>query len=156
MRKVLLLSLVAVSVIGLTKAKEETGPAAEEVKKEILKIEQDKLLSLRQNGPASADWFHRYCEPDSIMTSENGRIETKAEHEARLRTKQVAIVSMNQYDHRIRVFQNGTVAVVTYRQMGQLEGQDHPIEGVATDVWVKEAEGWQRIVHNTHAVVKGK
>jgi ketosteroid isomerase-like protein len=154
MPRILLSMLLAGSLVGFVKAREITGDKAEEAKKEIAKIEQGKLITLRNNGPDAADWFHRYDDDDLVMTVRDGSTETKAEHEPKLRFNQVAIVSMKQYDHRVRVFGNGDVAVVTYKQIGQLEGQAHPSEGVTTDVWVKEDGGWQRVVHNVHQVVK--
>jgi hypothetical protein len=154
MRITILVFLFSFILPGLARGKEESGPAAEKVKTEILKIEMEKLNGLRQNGSVAADWFHRYSDVDQVHTSHDGSVETTAEHEAKLSSSQVAIVTMKQFDYRVRVFENGNVAVVTYKQIGQLQGQLHPVEGVATDVWVKEDVGWQRVVHSSHQLIK--
>jgi hypothetical protein len=154
MPRILLSTLVAVSLVGSVKAQEMTGEVAGKGKQEILKIEQEKLGSLKQNGSAAADWFDRYDDDGMITAGSDGLIETKAEHKARLRSSEVAIVTMKQYDHRIRIFANGNVAVVTYKETGQLVGQREPHDGVTEDVWIKKDGQWRRILHSQQRVVK--
>src|ERR1700681_96087 len=97
MRRILLSMLLAVSLVGLVKAQEMTGDAAENDKKEILKIEQDKLDALRKDGlrknaSAAADWFHRYDDDGMIMVNLDGTITTKAEHEPKLRSHAAPVI----------------------------------------------------------------
>ena len=156
MRRILLSVLVAGSLVGTLGAQEMTGEVAEKARAEVLKIETDKLGGLRQNGSPAADWFTRYNDDGSILANPDGTIETKTEHADRLRSKQVALVSMKQYDHRIRIFAGGNVALVTYKERGQLVGQQHPVDGVTNDVWIKKDGAWQRILHSEHYLAKPK
>src|SRR6266404_1640621 len=107
MRRILFATLAGVLLVGLAKAQEMTGPVAEKAKKEVLKIETEKLGDLKQNGSEAADWFDRNDDAGMIMAGSDGLIETKSEHEAKLRSSQTAIVTMKQYDHRVRIFGDG-------------------------------------------------
>lgn len=154
MQKLILSMLLAASWVVPVRAQEMTGEAAERAKSEVLKIEREKLGGLRQNGSTAADWFNRYNDDSMVLANPDGTIETKADHADRLRSKQVAIVSMKQYGRRVRVFAGGNVALVTYKETGQLVGQSHPVDGVTTDVWIKKDIGWQRILHSEHYILK--
>ncbi len=154
MRRILFAMLVGVLLAGLAKAQEMTGPVAEKAKKEVLKIETEKLGDLKQNGSEAADWFDRVDDDGMILASADGVIETKSEHEAKLRSSESAIVTMKQYDHRARVFADGNVVVVTYKQTGQTVGQGGSSDGITEDVWIKKDGKWMRILHSLQRVAK--
>ena len=154
MRRILFATLVGVLLVGLAKAQEMTGPVAEKAKKEVLMIETEKLGDLKQNGSEAADWFARVDDDGMILVRADGIIETKSEHEAKLRSSEAAIVAMKQYDHRARVFADGNVVVVTYKQTGQTVGQGGPSDGVTEDVWIKKDGKWMRILHSLQRVAK--
>lgn len=154
MRKILFAMLMGVLLVGLAKAQEMTGSVAEKAKKEVLKIETEKLGDLKQNGSEAADWFDRVDDDGMILVRADGLIETKSEHEAKLRSSESAIVTMKQSDHRARVFADGNVVVVTYKQTGQTVGQDGPSDGVTEDVWIKKDGRWMRILHSLQRVAK--
>jgi hypothetical protein len=154
MRRILFAMLVGVLLVGPVKAQEMAGPVAEKAKKEVLTIETEKLGDLKQNGSEAADWFARVDDDGMILASADGVIETKSEHEAKLRSSESAIVTMKQYDHRARVFADGNVVVVTYKQTGQTVGQGGPSDGVTEDVWIKKDGKWMRILHSLQRVAK--
>ncbi len=154
MRRIFLPILAGVLLVGLVKAQEMAGPVAEKAKKEVLQIETEKLGDLKQNGSEAADWFARVDDDGMIMANADGTIETKSEHEAKLRSSQSAIVSMKQYDHHARVFADGNVVVVTYKQTGQQAGQNGPSDGITEDVWIKKDGKWVRILHSLQRVAK--
>jgi hypothetical protein len=154
MRRILFATLVGVLLVGPVKAQEMTGPVAEKAKKEVLMIETEKLGDLKQNGSEAADWFARVDDDGMILASADGVIETKSEHEAKLRSRESAIVTMKQYDHRARVFADGNVVVVTYKQTGQTVGQGGPSDGITEDVWIKKDGKWMRILHSLQRVSK--
>lgn len=154
MRRILFTMLVGVLLAGVAKAQEMTGPLAEKAKQEVLKIETEKLGDLKQNGSEAADWFARVDDDGMILASADGVIETKSEHEAKLRSSEAALVTMKQYDHRVRVFADGNVVVVTYKQVGQSVGQGAPSDGITEDVWIKKNGKWLRILHSLQRVAK--
>ena len=60
MRKpIFLMAMLALGFAGLARAQETTGPKAEAVKKEILKVEEEKLKAFQSTGTSkniSPDW----------------------------------------------------------------------------------------------------
>jgi hypothetical protein len=63
---------------------------------------------------------------------------------------------MKQDGHRIRVYDNGNVAVVTYHALGELErsGKVTPRESTFSDVWVKRNGAWLRVLHIEREISK--
>lgn len=154
MRGILLSMIAVVSSVGFAGVQQMTGGRAEKAKQEVLKIEKDKLGDLRQNGSEAADWFDRYDDDGMINAGSDGNIETKAEHEAKIRSKQQAIVMVKQYDYRVRIFANGNIAIVTYKVKYQRVAQLRREDAVAEDVWINKDGKWLRILHSTQRVVK--
>jgi hypothetical protein len=162
MRRSLFSVMLAVSLVGFVKAQETTGDKAEEVKKEILKLEHEKVQALVTNGPACADWFDRHEADSDVRISGNGTRDTKARAVARMRSEQKKVFSLNQYDEQVHVYGNGgngTTAVVSYLQVGtrakEQEGKPSTddvkrstTEGAGTDVWVKLDGQWWFVVHS--------
>jgi hypothetical protein len=162
MRPVLLSLMLAVSLVGLATAQETTGDAAEQVKKEVLELEHEKVQALVSNGPACADWFEHHEAATDVRVSGNGARDTKAQAVARMRSQQKRVFSLNQYDEQVHVYGNGgngTTAVVSYLQVGtraqEQEGKPSTddskrstTEGAGTDVWVKVDGQWWFVVHS--------
>jgi len=153
-RGILLLMIAVVSLVGFAGAQEMTGRRAEKAKQEVLKIEQDKLGDLLQNGSEAADWFDRYDDDGMINAGSDGNIETKTEHEAKIRSKQQAVAMVKQYDYRIHMFANANIAIVTYKAKYQRVAHPEPIAAVAEDVWINKDGKWLRILHSTQRVVE--
>jgi len=161
MRRIIFSILLAVSFVSFAKAQETTGNKADEVKKEVLKLEHEKVQALMANGPMCADWFEHHEAENDVRVSGNGSIDTKARAVARMRTSQKRVYSLNQFDERVHVYGdggNGTTAVVSYLQTGtrakEQEGKASTedtarstTEGAGTDVWVKVDGQWWFVVH---------
>src|ERR1700688_2041864 len=121
MSKYLVAMLLAASLPGMIAAQAITGPKAENVKKEIMKIEDEKVAGLLRGGSEPVDWIRRYDADDIAQTNIDGSTPTKAEVEADLQPGVFKMDSMKQDGHNIRVYDNGNVAVVTYHARGVLE-----------------------------------
>src|ERR1700680_138120 len=156
MRKLLLATLLAVSLPGMIAAQAITGEKAETAKKEILKIEDEKVAGLLRGGSEPVDWIRQYDAEDVAQTNIDGSSPTKAEIEAGLQPGVFKMHSMNQDGHRFRVYDNGNVAVVTYHALGVLErnGKVTPRESNFSDVWVKQNGAWLRVLHAEREVTK--
>jgi hypothetical protein len=156
MRKFLLTTLFAVLLAGTIGAQAITGEKAEEVRKEILKIEDEKVAGLLRGGSEPVDWIKQYDAEDVAQTNIDGSSPTKAEIEAGLEPGVFKMHSMKQDGHRFRVYDDGKVAVVTYHALGVLErnGKVTPRESNFTDVWVKQNGAWLRVLHAEREVVK--
>jgi hypothetical protein len=149
MQRFTLAILLAVSLVSSVKAQETTGERAEEAKKEIIKIELVKLPDLLKNGSAAADWFDRN-NADGVVLMSDGAFHTKAQQLASLRSQELYLLTNKQYGHRVRVYNDGNMAVCSYLQEATFKrkGQPVTVHNLGTDVWVKFEDGmWQRVVH---------
>jgi len=161
MRRLIFSIMLAVSFVNFAIAQETTGNTADEVKKEVLKLEHEKVQALLANGPMCADWFEHHEADNDVRVSGNGSRDSKARAVARMRTSQKRVFSLTQYDEQVHVYGNGgngTTAVVSYLQTGTRakEQQGKPstddsdrstTEGAGTDVWVKVDGQWWFVVH---------
>ena len=156
MRTILLCLLLAVSFAGVVNAQQMTGDTAEAVKKEILKIEEEKVRGLLTGGSEPVDWVERYDADEIAQTNVDGSTPTKAQVVAGLRPGVFRAHSMKQDEHRIRVYDNGNVAVVTYRAIGVIErdGKVSNRQNRFTDTWVKQNGEWRRVVHEERDMPK--
>jgi ketosteroid isomerase-like protein len=149
MQKILASILLIVSSVGLARAQETTGEKGEEARKEIMKIELDKIAIHNANGDATANWDERYNDKDIVNLSK-GAIHPKADQIASIRAGKTFIIEQKQYGHKVTVYNQGTVAVVTYRQDATFreDGKPVPHHSICVNVWVKFEDGrWQRIAH---------
>ena len=156
MRTMLLSLLLAVSFAGVVNAQQMTGDTAEAVKKEILKIEEEKVAGLLRGGSEPGDWVKRYDADDIAQTNVDGSSPTKAQVVAGLQPGVFRAHSMKQDEHRIRVYDNGNVAVVNYRAIGVIErdGKVSNRQNRFTDTWVKQNGEWRRVVHEERDMPK--
>ena len=156
MRKGLLTIVLAISFAGTMGAQAITGEKAEQVKKEILKIEDEKVAGLLRGGSEPVDWIKQYDSEEIAQTNIDGSSPGKAEIEAGLQPGVFKMHSMKQDGHKFRVYDDGKVAVVTYHALGVLErnGKVTPRESNFSDVWVKQDGKWLRVLHAEREVAK--
>jgi len=156
MRRILFAALLAVSLPGVVCAQEVTGAKADAVKKEIMNIEDEKVAGLLRGGSEPVDWIVKYDAEDIAQTSVDGSTPNKAQIEAALQPGVFKMHSMKQDGHRIRVYDDGNAAVVTYHALGVIErnGKVANRENLFTDVWVKQKGSWLRVVHQERDMPK--
>jgi hypothetical protein len=155
-RKILTAMLLAVSLAGDVSAQTVSKEKAEAVKKEIMKIEDEKLAGLLRGGSEPVDWIVKYDAEDITQTNIDGSNPTKTQIEAGLQPGFFKMHSMKQDGHRFRVYDDGNVAVVTYHALGVLErnGKVTPRESNFSDVWVKQNGAWLRVLHEEREITK--
>ena len=156
MRRALLALLLGISLAGTIGAQAITGEKAEQVRNEIMKIEDEKVAGLLRGGPEPVDWIRQYDAEDIAQTNIDGSSPGKAEIEAGLQPGVFKMHSMKQDGHKFRVYDDGKVAVVTYHALGVLErnGKVTPRESNFSDVWVKQNGKWLRVLHAEREIVK--
>ena len=84
MRRIIFAALLALSFAGAVCAQEVTRAKAEAVKKEIMKIEDEKVAGLLRGGSEPVDWIVKYDAEDIAQTSVDGSTPNKAQIEAGL------------------------------------------------------------------------
>ena len=148
--------VLAGSLAGGVTAQTVSKEKAEAVKKEIMKIEDEKVAGLLRGGSEPGDWIRRYDAEDIAQTNIDGSNPTKAQIEAGLQPGVFKMHSMKQDGHRFRVYDNGNTAVVTYHALGVLErnGKVTPRESNFSDVWVKHNGAWLRVLHEEREITK--
>ena len=156
MRRIIFAALLALSFAGAVCAQEVTRAKAEAVKKEIMKIEDEKVAGLLRGGSEPVDWIVKYDAEDIAQTSVDGSTPNKAQIEAGLQPGVFRMHSMKQDGHRFRVYDDGNVAVVTYHALGVIErnGKVANRENLFTDVWVKQKGTWLRVAHEERDMPK--
>ena len=155
MRRILLTTLMGVSLAGIVKGQEMTGEKAEAIKKEIIKLEEDKIPILLKGGPATVDWIKRYDTDDFAYTRADGSTLTKAQTiaraEAESRSGVQRVVSNKQDDYHVRVYADGNTAVVTYHHISRVKNSAGDVtdkQDRSTDVFVRLDGAWRRVVHH--------
>src|ERR1700730_3444547 len=149
MPRILFFVLLVISVVGVARAQQVTGKAADEAKKEVMQFEKDKVPLLLKGGPAFADFFDRVDADDVIIINGNGGTISKAAHVANWRSGGRKQLANDQHDHHAYVYDNGNVAVVTYigTTKDEMNGKVSTSTVRCADTWVKQGGKWLRIVH---------
>ena len=149
MRRVFLSVMLINPLIGVVRAQQTTGEAAEKAKREVMQFEKDKVPLLLKGGPAFADFFDRVDADDVVIINGNGTTISKAAHVANWRSGGRKQLSNNQHDHHVYVYDHGNVAVVTYigTTKDEMNGKTSTSAVRCADTWVKQDGKWLRIVH---------
>jgi hypothetical protein len=157
MRRVCIPIAVMMLMSGAVNAQQSPADKAakdQQAIEEVTKIEKDKIPLLVNSGPAAADWFDSHNADDLAYQDPDAGILTKAEVSAQLRAGTRKPSSIKQYGHRVRVYGDGNVAIVTY--LGDVTGKKDKSgqtltfvsHEATTDVWVKQNGTWKRVVHS--------
>ena len=156
MRRALLALLLGISLAGTIGAQAIRGEKAEQVKNEIMKIEDEKVAGLLRGGSEPVDWIRQYDAEDIAQTNIDGSTPTKTQVADGLKPGVFKMDSMKQDGHRFRVYDDGKVAVVTYHARGVLErnGKVTPRESNFSDVWVMQNGSWLRVLHAEREISK--
>jgi hypothetical protein len=161
MRRVWIAMLLVLLSAGFASAQESSAEKAAKDQKaidEVTKIEKDKIPLLVTSGPAAADWFDSHNADDLAYQDPDAGVLTKAQVSAELRAGTRKPSSIKQYGHRVRVYGDGNVAVVTY--LGDVTGKKDKTgktltfvsHEATTDVWVKQDGTWKRVGHSVTRV----
>jgi ketosteroid isomerase-like protein len=155
MRKIIMATVLAVSLVGFAKAQDGTVDRTEQVKKEIMELEQEKISALSKGVPAIVEWFERVNSEDLAHTDPISGNRTKAQCIAEFQTGKLKVKPVNTSDYKVRVHGNGNTAILTYRTNNMVtrgDNQPYTHDQFITDVYVKENGVWQRVAHTASPV----
>ena len=147
--------VLAVSFVGFVKAQDATVDKAEQVKKEIMELEQQKILALSKGVPAIVEWFERVNSEDLAHTDPISGNRTKAQCIAEFQSGKLKVKPVHTSDYKVRVHGNGNAAILTYRTNNMVtrgDNQPYTHDQYITDVYVKENGVWQRVAHTASPV----
>ena len=155
MRKVIMAMVLAVSFVGFVKAQDATVDKTEEVKKEIMELEHEKISALGKGVPAIVEWFERVNSEDLAHTDPISGNRTKAQCIAEFQSGKLKVKPVNTSDYNVRVHGNGNTAILTYRTNNMVtrgDNQPYTHDQFITDVYVRENGVWQRVAHTASPV----
>jgi uncharacterized protein (TIGR02246 family) len=153
MQRLTLFIVLTLLLSGMARAQATAASAAadEEVKKEVLKLEEERDQALMRND---ADWFERVFADDIDYIGASGRSSTKAQIVDEIRSRARKWQAVRHDDYKVRVY--GDTAVVSYRSDSTMEYQGKVTTTLArtTDVYVKQGGQWRDVVHQVTALPK--
>jgi hypothetical protein len=157
-KRIALLLALGLGFSGFVKAQETTGPKAEKVKKEILKVEDEKLKAFQSTGTGTnicPDWVKANDAEAIVHINADGTEDTKAGLVKDLEKRNRILHSLRYGPQNIRVYgdgENGTTAVTTYATYDDIEvyGKRTNSEHYSLDVWVKRDGKWWFVAHSVH------
>jgi len=135
--------LFVVGAQAQTPAQTETG----KVEQELIKLENQWVDAMLKRDVAFLD---RTLADDFLGTGINGRVETKAESLASMKSSEYVITSLVIDDVKVRVY--GDAAVVTGRSTGKetYKGKDVSGQTRWTDTFIKRDGRWMCVAtHNS-------
>lgn len=151
MRRILLSLSLVITLAGVARAQEITGSKADAAKSDILKLYDQKLTALLEGGAVAADYFDRNDGADLTQINADASMSTKTQVVNGLRSGAAPkLLTMKQDEHRVRVYLDGNMAIVTVRGIGSHEhnGKVSNIRNQFLDVWIKDGGKWQRVAHS--------
>ena len=146
-RWVLLLSLLMIATLALVTAQQSLGKdaqAIEDLKDEVLKIEEDRNQALQKGDADALD--HIYSD-DLVYTNARGYVLTKAQHLADVRTRNLRMASFNHSDVEVRVHGNTGIVTGTSTSLVEYKGVASSSPRRYVNVYVKENGLWRCAVH---------
>ena len=158
MKRIFLLCMLGLGFAGFVKAQDTKGPKAEQVKKEILKLEEEKLKAFQSTGTSNnicPDWVRNNDAEAIVHINSDGTEDTRAGLVKDLEKGNRILHSLRYGPQNIRVYgdgENGTTAVTTYLTFNDIEvyGKRTSSEVYSLDVWTKRDGKWWFVAHSVH------
>ena len=147
-RRMLLLPLLAIAVVGVARAQEAASSEADQV----LKADEARTEVLQKGD---ADGVARYLTDDVAYANEKGEILSKTQVLDNLRSRKQKFLSFKHDDVHVTV--HGDTGIVTGRSTSVVEYQGqvsrHPRRFM--NVWVKQGDGqWLLAAHAETAIAE--
>ena len=134
-RRMLLLPLLAIAVVGITQAR-AAGSTSEE--QELLKVEEARNDCLQKGD---ADGVAQYVAEDVTYGNERGVVLNKEQLLANIRSRKIHFVSFKHDDIKVQL--HGNTGIITGRSTSVVENEGklstHPRRFM--NVWEKQSDG---------------
>lgn len=151
LQRLLLAVLLTVSLFGLVQAQELTGDKAEQVKKDILKIEEERSQALEMGDVAVLD---RILADDYVYVNVFGELHTKAQRFSTIRSGAAKHESLTEDDFQVHVY--GDTVVMTGRASGLVNyrGKVNNKARRFTNVYMKQGGKWRLLAHHATTIAQ--
>lgn len=148
----ILLTLCLVVVIKAQESAGNTAEPEEQVKKEMLKYENDLVAALLKGGSFAADFFDGSNFSNAEGMVSNGKVSSKAAFLDAWRSGDHKQLSVDHHDFRVYVYGNTAVVTFSGNNTTNNKGKISHSSYIDTDVLVKQNGVWQRVVHDSSPV----
>ena len=150
MRRILLLSLLAVAMVGLARAQATgKGKADTEIEEEVLKVEHEKDQAMQKGDVATLD---RIYADDLIFVNPRGQVLSKAQRLADVRPGNLDYVNFKRSDYTLHVYGNTVVLTGISRSLVHYHGELIRTPRQFMQVYVKEGGQWRMVAHHANFV----
>ena len=95
-----------------------------------------------------ADWLEQHLDPSFTLTGSTGKLTTRAEEVADLRSG-TRYAAFRNRDTHVRLYGDAAVVTGTTHVEGQAEGKPYALDFQFTDTYVRRPQGW--VIVASHA-----
>jgi ketosteroid isomerase-like protein len=144
MRRILLVSLLAVAAACFVQAQGTGGSEAEKLKQEVIKFEDEHTQAVKQRDTAALD---RIFADDIVWVPPSGDLLPKSQVLAENRSGKLNMATIEHRDFHFDIY--GNTVVVTGLSTSRIEYGDKVSYGPRrfVNVYVKQDGRWQIVVH---------
>jgi ketosteroid isomerase-like protein len=150
MRRILSLSLLAVSLVGLARA-QGTGKSQTdaEIEEQVLKVEHEKDQAMQKGDVATLD---RIYGDKLIFVNPRGQVLSKAQRLADVRPGNLDYVNFKRGDYTLHVYGNTVVLTGLSSSLVHYHGELIRTPRQFMQVYVKQDGQWRMVSHHANFV----
>lgn len=141
---ILFVGLVLLPMMGRKVSGQNTGNAAEETKKDVLKFEDERNQAILNRDTATLD---RMYADEITWTMSNGDLLNKQQVLANIGSENQRLYSIQHSDRRVHVFGNTVVLTATSNSSERYKDKMITVPRRFTNVYVKQDGQWKLVVH---------
>lgn len=119
---------------------------------QILQVEQD-ISAAFERGDAS--WLEKHLDPTFTLTGSTGKVTTRADEVADLRSGTKYEVFRNR-DTVVRLYGDAAVTTGITRVEGQSDGNPYALDFQFTDTYIRKPEGWVMVASHASRLPEKK
>lgn len=105
---------------------------------QILEVEKDACAAFERED---ADWLEKHLDPTFTLTSSTGKVTTRADEVADLRSGTKYDVFRNR-DSKVRLYGDAAVVTGITRVEGKADGKPYKLDFQFTDTYIRKPGGW--------------
>jgi len=146
LRKILLLLLLTIALVGLARAQRKVGNQANaEIEKEIFKVEHEKDEAMQKGDAATLD--HIYAD-DLTFVGTQGQVFTKAQRLADMRPGSREYFSFKRGDYSLHIYGNTVVLTGRSSSVVKYHGEVVRKPRQFMQVYIKQGGEWRLAAHH--------
>jgi ketosteroid isomerase-like protein len=149
MRRILLLSLLAVVFLGQARAQTAKGQTDAEIEEEVLKVEHEKDQAMQKGDVATLD---RIYGDKLIFVNPRGRVLSKAQRLADVKPGNLDYVNFKRSDYTMHVYGNTVILTGLSSSLVHYHGELVRTPRQFMQVYVKENGQWRMVSHHANFV----